>query len=192
MNATLLGSPIGDVSSISSSLYGKTQLLRKMGDRLQHLATQDAILLLRHSFAIPKLLYCLRTAPCFLSSMLQSYDDLLKSIVSTITNTHFSEDDLAWTQASLPVKFGGLGIRSAVHAACTFSLPGFCCCLLRPRPPHHPSTPPIPNLDDARAQWSQGHNLSLPEGSAQRHQKAWDTPKVAEIAVNLLENAPRC
>ena len=37
-------------------------------------------------------------------------------------------------------------------------------------------------------------NLSPPEDSAQRHQKAWDTPKVAEIAVNLLENAPdaRC
>ena len=56
-------------------------------------------------------------------------------------------------------------------------------------PPHLQSSP-IPNLDDARAQWSQGHNLSPPEGSAQWHQKAWDTPKVAEIAVNLLENAP--
>ena len=29
-----------------------------------------------------------------------------------------------------------------------------------------------------------------PEGSAQRHQKARDTPKAVEIAVNLLENAP--
>ena len=60
-------------------------------------------------------------------------------------------------------------------------------------PPHLQSSP-IPNLDDARAQWSQGHNLSPPEGSAQWHQKPWNTPKVAEIAVNLLENAPdaRC
>ena len=196
MNATLLGSPIGDVSSISTSLYGKTQLLRKMGDRLLHLATQDAILLLRHSFAIPKLLYCLRTAPCFLSSMLQSYDDLLKSIVSTITNTHFSEDDLAWTQASLPVKFGGLGIRSAVQLAPSAFLASATASsdLVHHIIPPHLQSYPIPNLDDARAQWSQGHNLSPPEGSAQRHQKAWDTPKVTEMAVNLLENAPdaRC
>ena len=79
-----------------------------MGDRLQHLSAHDAILLLKHSFAIPKLLYCLRTAPCFRSPRLQKYDDLLKKIVSGITNVHFSEGDPAWTQATLPVKWEDL------------------------------------------------------------------------------------
>ena len=126
--------------------------------------------------------------------MLQSYDDLLKSIVSTVTNTHFSKDDLAWIQASLPVKFGGFGIRSAVQLAPSAFLASAAASsdLVHHIIPPHIQSSPIPNLDDARAQWSQGHNLSPPEGSAQRHQKAWDTPKVAEIAVNLLENAPRC
>ena len=191
MNATLLGSPIGDLSSISSSLNEKIQLLKKMGERLQHLTTHDAILLLRHSFAIPKLLYCLRSSPCFLSPLLQSYDDLLKSIVSTITNTHFSEDDPAWTQATLPVKFGGLGIRSAVllapsaflaSAAAAYDLVHLII------PPHFRSFS-IPSVDDARALWSQGHDLSPPEGTVQQHQKAWDTIKVMGIADHLLENA---
>ena len=115
--ATLLGSPIGDESSISDTLVKKTEQLRRVGDRLQHLFAQDAILLLKHSFGIPKLLYCLRTAPCFRSPRLQEYDDLLKKIVSGITNVHFSEGDPAWTQATLPVKWGGLGIRSAMHLA---------------------------------------------------------------------------
>ena len=56
--ATLLGSPIGEVSAISSTLSEKTNALRTMGDRLTHLSSHDAILL-KHSFALPKLLHCL-------------------------------------------------------------------------------------------------------------------------------------
>ena len=168
MNTTLLGSPIGDVSSISS-LNEKIQLLKKMGERLQHLTTHDAILVLRHSFAIPKLLYCLRTSPCFLSPSLQSYDDLLKSIVSTITNTHFSEDDPAWTQATLPVKFGRLGIRSAVLLAPSAFLASVAAAydLVHLIIPPHFRSFSIPSMDDARALWSQGHDLSPPEGTVQ-------------------------
>ena len=92
-SATLLGSPIGDVSSISATLTIKTNMLKRMGERLQCLTAQDALLLLKHSFALPKLLYNLRTAPCFLSPVLQEYDELLKSTLSGITNIHFQDDD---------------------------------------------------------------------------------------------------
>ena len=40
--------------------------------------------------------------PRFLSSTLITYDVLLKSIVSSITNIRFSDDDQAWSQATLP------------------------------------------------------------------------------------------
>ena len=63
--ASLLGSSIGDVSSVSDVLRSKTNMLKKMGDRLKKLSAHDAILLLKHSFALPKLLYNLRTSPCF-------------------------------------------------------------------------------------------------------------------------------
>ena len=56
-NATLLGSPIGDVACISAILEDKIGMLRTMGDRLKLLFSHDAILLLCHSFEIPKLLY---------------------------------------------------------------------------------------------------------------------------------------
>ena len=81
--ATLLGSPLGDVPGISSVLTAKTNLLKIMGERLPLLSTHDAYLLLRHSIALPKLLYCLRTAPCFLSPQLQQYDAVLKTIMCT-------------------------------------------------------------------------------------------------------------
>ena len=89
-------------------------MLRTMGDRLKFFFSHDAILL-RHSFAIPKLLYILRISPCFLSPSLQEYDNLLRSTVSSIVNIHF--EDPAWSQAILPMKSGGLGIRSAVQLA---------------------------------------------------------------------------
>ena len=44
-------------------------------------------------------------------------DELLKSTVSSIANIRFNENDPAWTQATLPVRCGGLGIRSAVQLA---------------------------------------------------------------------------
>ena len=53
--ANLLGSPIGDIDSISV-------IVRVLSDRLKLLFAQDALLLLRHSLAIPKVLYTLNVS----------------------------------------------------------------------------------------------------------------------------------
>ena len=66
---------------------------------------------------MPRVLYRLISSPCFLSSKLQEYDALLKSITSKIINIRFGEDDSAWVQATLLVRCGGLAIRSAVQLA---------------------------------------------------------------------------
>ena len=44
--ATLLGSPIGDVIPVSATLKAKTNMLKRMGERLRCLTAQDALLLL--------------------------------------------------------------------------------------------------------------------------------------------------
>ena len=69
--ATLLGSSVGDMFSVSSTISEKTHMLKTMGERLHHLSSHDAILLLRHSLAIPKLLHILRTSPCFIFPRLE-------------------------------------------------------------------------------------------------------------------------
>lgn len=115
--ACLLGSPLGDVASIDAALEEKIEALSTMGARFPHLSSHDSLILLRHSFSIPKLRYLLRTAPCFLSSRLEEYDSTLCSILSSVTNTPLLQNDRAWAQATLPVKFGGLGVRRAVHRA---------------------------------------------------------------------------
>ena len=71
--ADILGSPVGNVEHISDVIQGKIQQLWLLGDRLRLLHSHDAILHLHHSFSIPKILYILCTAPCFLSSQIVAY-----------------------------------------------------------------------------------------------------------------------
>ena len=114
--AYLLGSPIGELHSIDTSLQEKITALSIMGDRFSHLSAHDSPVLLRHSFAIPKLHYLLRTAPRFLSSQLDEYDSTLRTILSRITNCPLVQNEKAWLQAALPVKFGG--VRRAAQVTC--------------------------------------------------------------------------
>ena len=74
-DAELLGSPLGSATSVNACVGEKIELLKLMGERLHHLHSHDAIILLRHSFAIPKMMHLLRTSPCFDSPRLQVYDD---------------------------------------------------------------------------------------------------------------------
>ena len=189
-SATLLGSPLGNVESISLSICDKTALLQVMGERLKYLCTHDSLLLLRNAFAIPKLMYLLRTSPCFLSPSLQLYDNELRNMLSSITNTFL--DDRAWLQASLPVKSGGLiGIRSAVHLAPSAYLASFVGCrelTFTILPPRFQESP-LSLWDSAIAEWSTGHNES-PSGPMSHRQKLWDLPRVSSIAAELLATAP--
>ena len=115
-DATLLGSPLGPNSMIDC-LHSQINQLRLVGERLCHLETHDAITILRHSLAIPKLLHILRTSPVFSSPLLVSWDELLLSVWVRITNIDLRLGDPSWLQASLPVSSGGLGLRNASHLA---------------------------------------------------------------------------
>ena len=55
-DANLCGSPIGGSQSVDAYLKEKLELQRLMGDRLGHLQSHDAITLLHHPFAIPKMI----------------------------------------------------------------------------------------------------------------------------------------
>ena len=46
--ATLLGTPIGSVGLIDATITSKTEKLKLMGERLQHLSSQDTLILLQN------------------------------------------------------------------------------------------------------------------------------------------------
>ena len=89
--ADILGSSIGNIEHVCVILE-KVAQLRLMGDQLCLLHSHDALLILRHSFSIPKILYILRTAPCFLSPHIDAYDSLLGSLLSDIINVSLTDD----------------------------------------------------------------------------------------------------
>ena len=70
--------------------------------------------LLKNSFSLPKLLYTLRTSPCFKrQDLLAEYDDTLYSGLEKTCNVCL--ESTARLQAFLPPKMAGLGLGSAVR-----------------------------------------------------------------------------
>ena len=185
-HAQLLGSPLGDVASISAVLADKVEALRRLGEHLKFLSAHDALVLLRNCFAIPKLLYVLRTSPCFRSTTLQTYDDCLRGILGSVTNVHLGRSSSAWSQATLPVKLGGLGVRSAVaFLASAISSSELVNAILPPSLKSFSS----PLVIEAQSYWSAGHDHQVPEVAVACKQKAWDGLRAASTAERLLEGA---
>ena len=131
-----------------------------MGERLQLLSEHDVILLLKHSFSLPQAAVQFQTAPCFLSSDLQVYNELLTSTLSGITNIHFGEYDPDWRQATLPGQLGGLSLRSAVDLTLSayVALTAVSLNLVHCVVPARFQGLPLPNVSDALALGSQGHD----------------------------------
>ncbi|XP_029657117.1 uncharacterized protein LOC115231182 [Octopus sinensis] len=120
-NLTILGAPMGP-SALECSLAGKISHLSKMIDKLKVIEPHVAFFLLRNHFSVPKILYTLRCAPCFQrGDLLSDLDNILSLGTSSLCNLAF--DDPGWTQASLPVRWGGLGLRSYSDLALPHSYP---------------------------------------------------------------------
>jgi hypothetical protein len=112
--ATLLGSPI-HLAGVESAVNEKVQSLKVAVPRLARLSGHEALFLLSHSLAIPKLQYLLRTAPCFTTKATERFDELVIDTISSCLNISLNSSER--TQVSLPVRWGGLGLRSASDLA---------------------------------------------------------------------------
>ena len=90
----------------------------------------------------------------------------------------------------LPVKLGGLGVRSAVQLAPSafLALAAACINLVHSITPMKFQDESIPHQEEALGHWSQGFVLFPPQGIAQQKQRTWDTLRVSAVAGLLLEN----
>ena len=79
------------------------------------LNAHDALVLLKNSISMPRLLYTLRTSECDDHPLLLIFDTTLRSCLRRIVNVDFN--NYQWLQATLPVQNEGLGIRSAMMLA---------------------------------------------------------------------------
>ena len=138
-------------------------------------------------------MFLLCSSPAFLSDSLKVYNEVLCSLLSTVLNVSVDVSCPSWTQASLPVRLGGLGIRSAEQLApsCYLSSAAASCCLIHlilsdtdisPSPSHH---------DDAISLWPNAFpSLSPPIDGRESIQREWDNPQVEATFNHLVLSAP--
>ncbi len=188
--ATLLGAPI-HTSGVDSALMAKCSQLESVLPRLMKMAAHEAFFLLRSCFAVPRLLYLLRTAPCSSSPGTIRLDDIIKGALTSICNIKLDAD--SWAQASLPVRWGGIGVRSTVDLAPSAFLSSL-----------HASSPSIqvllpswttqdadPSLLEALTHWSARGGTSAPVGPDRLVQRKWDDGVCSAKADSLLQRADK-
>ena len=110
----VLGAPVGS-AALESTVEEKIQVFQDFSQKLQRIDAHYALFLIKNCLHIHRLLYVLRTCPCFkLCEKLQRIDYLRASLES-ICNVSLSES--RDKRVFLPAKLGGMGNPSAVLTA---------------------------------------------------------------------------
>ena len=122
-------------------------------------------------------MYLLRTPPCTNSPEVL-YDNLLRSAVSETLNISLS--DKAWLQASLPVRWGGIGVRRVVQLAPSAYLASAVCTteLTRSLLPTYLQSHQKLSLDSALSAWqdlASTFNDTAPPPISVGKQRNWTT-----------------
>ena len=143
------------------------------------------MVLLKKSISIPKLLYVLRTSNCYNHPHLLNFNAVLKKGLSSILNVDF--DETQWTQSTLPVSDGGLGIWCA-NTLATSAFLAFAASTHTLQQSILPSSyNPVIYRDQVsvEATWRLLSSVDIPEPLVQRFQKAWDSPIVKKLSQTI-------
>jgi len=179
-SATLLGAAL-DVEGVERHLDQLLGAIGALKTRLEYLDSHCALYLLNNCFALPRFLFLLRTMPCFYrADKLGVVDDAIREALEGVTNVSIGPSQ--WTQASLPISLGGVGIGSAVRVcssaflASTAACRGLCRAILHREAVH-------PAAADATAHWlSLTGCETLPSSSKQRFlQEAVDRKTLSDL-----------
>ena len=184
--ARILGAPVTD-GAAEAVMATKHEDFGRMVGRLQYIDQHSALFLLRNCIWIPKLQYLLRAAPFYRQSdLLKPLDDQLRTATSAITNVHFDDD--CWEQASLPTRYGGLGLRRTQDLA----LPSYtaslhhCMQLVMSMLPVRVQPSATEEIGRTVSVWIHSAGVTdHPTGDAARSQRAWDSV-LAEKSHNSL------
>ena len=181
----LLGAPLSTGSALQMALDTRVEELSRAMDRLNLIARQDALLILRSSLGAPKLLYTLRCAPCVDHPVLAEYDCRLRKGLEDILNINLSESQ--WLQSTLPIGMGGLGIRRVSSLA----LPAFLASaagtlVLQSNILRELGSHPDPHVEGLAAQWQTDLGINITEDFHTHIQSKWDKPMLQRTFSELF------
>ncbi|XP_065315245.1 uncharacterized protein LOC135924125 [Gordionus sp. m RMFG-2023] len=162
-----LGAPVGRHTAISSFLQFTLETLNELVDLFSLLPSHKAFFLLK----IFKF-----------STSLGIYENGIQVLIESIQHLKFNE--LAWTQATLPTKMGGIGIRSPSDLALIAFILS---CLLTKNLVNPNSLNSDPSFDSAIIEWKSRFiaDHPIPETNKQRD---WDKPIIASCVESLLSS----
>ena len=160
--------------------------LEKAIGHLSLLHTHDALCLRRNAMAMPKLLYILRTSSCSGNNLLKVFDETLHKGLSSILNVDLSDDQ--WTQVSLPVHMGGLGVRSAELLTPSAFLPSAASNFSLQNDIFAGSIQSFIGAytSDTIVSWKSLSNADFPLELANRYHKLWDTAVAMSVYDDIL------
>ena len=182
----LLGSALTD-EAVPSLLNAKRDELKRLTSRLEQIDSHPALVILKNCFAIPRLMYILRTSKVFkFPQQLREIDSIIKESITNICNVNFNDE--AWSQARLPVRHGGLGIRAAedlaasAYLASHYATEGLVFRILQPI-----NLDQQPDPQEALTCW-QDKVPNTPTPNTRSKQREWDEPACKKIMQDLLNS----
>jgi len=99
---TLLGAPVFKGKAQDKAIQDKIDDLTRAVERLKYLQAQDALVILKNSLAIPKLLCLLRTSQCGDNLLQRQFDDTLRTGLINIrtrisgSKPHYPSEVVVW------------------------------------------------------------------------------------------------
>ena len=111
----LLGVPLLPGNAMVNALEARCDDLDRATSRLKLLSAHDALFLRLARHSAPKIMHILRCSPCSDHTRLLQFDISLRQCLYVITDPDLT--DIQWSEASLPVKAGGFGVRRAATLA---------------------------------------------------------------------------
>jgi len=159
-------------------------MLVKIIENLELIEPHQAFFILKNCLSIPKLIYLLRSAPCFkCKEELEVFDTAIKTNMEKICNVSSGEEN--WSQASLPIRHAGLDLCSATDLSlpCFLSLSHACKGLVNRLLPSLNLAIPDGEVNDAIDDWSEHHDSSPQEKEIQA---AWDDLACRDTLNSLL------
>ena len=188
--ARMLGAPMTDTAA-ECVMAEKQRDLERMVDRLQHVDSHSAFYLLRSCLWIPKLQYILRAAPVYRRlDLLQPLDETPRAATCSITNVSFSHG--SWTQAILPTRYGGLGLRRTQDLALPSYAASFhhCMQLVVTMLPGTLHASLSAEREVVVTDWrNTAESVEPPAGDAARSQRAWDSVLADKVRSRLLSDS---
>ena len=188
-NFTLLNSPIFP-DALTNSIEKIEETVNLMCERMELLDAHTGLFLLSHYTSAPRFNYLMRSAPTYKSKQaLVKVDATVKTATTRVCNVQL--DDPSWTQASLPSRFGGLGLRR-VEA---LSLPCYISSLTKSQHLIHQILPTIQferpqQLIEAETCFSRKYpTADIPKEEAKHLQRNWDESVCQYEFNNLLNSA---